>query len=210
MGLIRCFIGLPLPEAYKTQLSGLLATLKYQVPARVSWTRPENWHLTLKFLGETAPETVAAVKAALAGVRAPAFALKAGGCGFFPDLRRPRVVWLGLVQGAAQCAALARAVEGAVALHGFPPEGRPFAARLTLGRIKDAAGKPGGQRGGPSGGPSGGPPGGPSVGQDWAKLQALAARVEWPEARMDRFVLWESRLHPGGPEYVALAEYPFF
>ncbi len=204
MGLIRCFIGLPLPEAYKSHLSALLATLKYQAPARVSWTRPENWHLTLKFLGETSPETVEAVQAALAGVRAPAFAFQAGGCGFFPDLRRPRVAWLGLVQGADQCAALARAVEGAVAPHGFPPAGRPFAAHLTLGRIKDAAGKPGG----PSGGPSGDPSGRPSGGQDWAKLQALAARVEWPEARMDRFVLWESRLHARGPEYVLLGEYP--
>ena len=41
-------------------------------------------------------------------------------------------------------------------------------------------------------------------------VQTLAARVDWPEAPMDRFVLWESRLHPGGPEYVALAEYPLF
>ena len=148
MGLIRCFIGLPLPEAYKTTLSGLLAKLRYQVRARVSWTRPENWHLTLKFLGETTPETVAAVKAALAGVRCPSFGLKAGGCGFFPDIRRPRVAWLGLTQGGPECQALARAVEQAVAPHGFPPEGRPFAAHLTLGRIKDVSGPKGGPGGG--------------------------------------------------------------
>lgn len=181
---MRCFIGLPLPEVYKTRLSSLLSTLRPQVRGRVSWTRPENWHLTLKFLGETTPETVEAVEASLAGVRTPAFALQAGGCGFFPDIRRPRVAWLGLVRGGPECAALARAVEGAVAPLGFPPEGRPFAAHLTLGRIKESAG------------------------QDWAKVQSLAGAVEWPEVRLDRFVLWESRLHPGGPEYVALAEYP--
>ena len=49
---MRCFLGLPLPQAWKQALAALLPQLKRGLASRLTWTRPENWHLTLKFLGE--------------------------------------------------------------------------------------------------------------------------------------------------------------
>ncbi len=182
--MIRCFVGLPLPPSYHDHLSALLSRLRPLVRARLSWTRPENWHLTLKFLGETEPDRVAAATAALAGVRFPGFTLQAGGGGFFPDGRRPRVLWVGLIQGGPESAALAQAVDQALTPPGFAPEERPFTAHLTLGRVKD------------------------DPGQDWSRVLNLLGSTAWPVAAMERLVFWESRLGPRGPAYAPLAEYP--
>lgn len=184
-GPIRCFVGLPLPQAYKDALAGLLPRLRSRISVRVSWTTPDTWHLTLRFLGETLPERVEAATAALAGVRFAAFDLEAGGGGFFPDARRPRVVWAGLSRGGPECAALARAVDQALAPLDFEPERRPFSPHLTLGRVKEG-GRP----------------------EDWTRLLGELAKLAWPVARMERLVFWQSVLGPRGAAHTPLAEYP--
>ncbi len=179
---MRLFIGLPLPESYQESLAQLQERLKRLVRIRVGWTKRGTWHLTLKFLGEVAEDRVAGLGAALGGLRWPAFSLQAGSAGFFPNPARPRVLWAGLARGAPECKTLAEAVELACMDLGFEPEERPFSAHLTIARIKDAGR------------------------ESWREVLAAAAVWPWPEALMDRVVLWRSELKSEGPVYTALAE----
>lgn len=180
----RCFVGLPLPEAWQQALGRVTRALSGRLASRVAWTRPGNWHLTLKFLGDVAPARVPDIAAALARVPFTAFGLRLGAAGFFPPRGAPRVVWAGLAAGAEDAARLAAGVEAALAPLGFEPEARAFAAHLTLGRVKAAA-----------------------AGEDWGKVAQALAGERWPEARAERLVLWRSVLGPGGPKYAALREF---
>ena len=107
----RLFVALTAPELVRREVEKAQAELRACVPqARVTWTRREQFHLTLKFLGnvegERAGGLVEAVRGAASGF-AP-LRLRAEGVGCFPDLRSPRVVWLGvrdLRGGAAPIAA---------------------------------------------------------------------------------------------------------
>jgi 2'-5' RNA ligase len=115
---IRAFIGIPLPRAYQDGLAALGPALAAAAPSGLGLTRPGSWHLTLKFLGDIpreGPGGDEAVARALAGVVWEGFALQGGGGGFFPGPARPRVVYVGLAEGAEACRALAARVETALA-----------------------------------------------------------------------------------------------
>lgn len=180
----RCFIGLPLPEAWQQGLGRVTRALSGRLASRVSWTRPGNWHLTLKFLGDVAPARVPDIADALARVPFSALDVRLGAAGFFPARGTPRVVWAGLASGAEEAARLASGVEEALAPLGFAPEERAFAAHLTLGRVKA-----------------------PAAGDDWGSVARELAGEKWPVARVERLVLWRSVLGPGGPRYAALREF---
>lgn len=105
------------------------------------WVRPENMHLTLKFLGEVPDERDAEMRAALerAVSGARAFTVTVGGCGVFPSEQRPRVLWIGIAAEPA-LELLQHGVEREFAPLGFETEARPFRPHLTLGRAaRDAA-----------------------------------------------------------------------
>lgn len=98
--------------------------------------RPESWHLTLRFLGDTTPEAFADIRRRLDDSDWPAaFAVRFAGLGAFPRADRPRVLWLGVDQGADQVAHLAVLCEAAAVGAGFSPERRPFTSHLTLSRF---------------------------------------------------------------------------
>lgn len=106
--------------------------------ADVSWTRPEGMHLTLKFLGEVEekmlPEMEDALSATVRG-RSP-FSLDVSGIGTFPNIRRPRVVWIGLKDHGNNLIRLQKAIEKEFNGIGFSPEDRDFTPHITLGRIR--------------------------------------------------------------------------
>jgi len=108
----------------------------------VRWTRPEAYHVTLRFVGATPVDRVVAMARAVqervAGF-AP-FALRLGALHAFPSPRRPRVVTLEL-HPVEPLVALAEAVERGVVEAGFAPEERAFRPHLTLGRVKERAGR---------------------------------------------------------------------
>lgn len=140
---VRAFIAVPLPPAVKDELARAGALLAQTLPARlVRWVPPEKMHLTLRFLGDTAVSQIPALSAALdhvAGHTTP-FDLQLTAVGCFPNVKRPRVIWLGLKgEGVHPVQA---AVETAVVQLGWPPENRPFQAHLTLGRVKDGPSLP--------------------------------------------------------------------
>jgi 2'-5' RNA ligase len=133
---MRLFVAVNLPEEIKTRLGAVQDQLR-AAQADVSWVRPGNVHLTLKFLGETEEGRLERIQAALGGTargHAP-FAFALTGLGSFGG-RAPRVVWVGVEQGAEPLTRLAEGVEAAMAALGFPREKRGFAAHLTLGRVR--------------------------------------------------------------------------
>src|SRR5438105_3139908 len=95
--------------------------------ARLTWTRDEQLHFTLAFLGEQPESALAALESAgLEAARACAsFDLSLAAAGAFPDPRRPRVLWLGAQEGAAALTALAEALRTALQVRGFSLEERP-------------------------------------------------------------------------------------
>lgn len=106
--------------------------------ADVSWTRHEGMHLTLKFLGETEekmlPEIETVLGIAVAGVMP--FSVDVSGMGTFPDIKRPRVIWIGLKEDGDSLVRLQRSVEEEFKVIGFPAENRGFTPHITLGRIR--------------------------------------------------------------------------
>jgi len=191
MDTVRAFIAIPLPESLLTHLGRVQRRLEREVPPRsVRWIRPEGIHLTLKFLGDTPLEKVPRIRAALEAVarHAPPCAFTVGGLGCFPNLRRPRVIWVGVQEPTGRLAALQDAIEEVVAPFGYPPEGRGFTPHLTLGRVSRRASR-----------------------SDAARIGEVISATEvgqLGEVPADRFVLFRSVLKPTGAEYSVLAGFP--
>ena len=126
-----------MPEELKAKISGIQDKLK-TAGVDASWTRQEGMHLTLKFLGETddkrIPEIEKALNMAVDGI-AP-FLLSVSGTGVFPDMRRPRVVWIGLNEDGSNLIRLQKGVEEELRKIGFQSEDRRFTPHITLGRIR--------------------------------------------------------------------------
>lgn len=181
---LRLFVGLPLSEACREELARLRADLKglaRSFRSRLAWAGPAAWHLTLKFIGDVPRADLPRLVAALAETPFVPFTLRPGGGGFFPSPQRPRVIWIGLAEGAAPCSALAEGVDAALAGLGYPAETRPFAPHLTLARVKVPARDP------------------------WPELLAAICRHAWPAVPVERFVLWKSELSSSGARHEALA-----
>ncbi len=134
---IRSFIAIDLTDPVRRQLETLVQELR-KSNAQVGWVRIEGIHLTLKFLGNVSPEQIEEIKPVLAGIalQTPPVHIEPAGCGAFPTIKSPRVIWVGLRGQLGPLAELVRRVETAMALFGFKPEGRPFKPHITLGRVK--------------------------------------------------------------------------
>jgi RNA 2',3'-cyclic 3'-phosphodiesterase len=135
--MIRTFIALPIPEEVKASLSDAIAELKAKNHA-VRWVKPDGLHITLKFLGDIPEEIVPPLTADLdrAASTCPRLFLALSGFGAFPNVRRPRVVWVGLVGSIQELVRLAADIDKACLAYGVAREKRPFASHITLGRLK--------------------------------------------------------------------------
>ena len=136
MRVVRLFVAVHLTAEIRERLAAVQERLR-SVHADVSWVRPENLHITIKFLGEVEPKRLDRIRPALAEVArsvAP-FSLEVAGMGAFGG-RIPRVVWVGAQAGSAQLTELARRVEDGLGRVGFPKEKRDFTAHFTLGRVR--------------------------------------------------------------------------
>jgi 2'-5' RNA ligase len=170
-------------------LAELIARLKPLCQA-ARWARPEGMHVTLKFIGHAIADADTgkfdAARAALAAVRScePA-AVRYRGVGFFPDERRPRVVWCG-VEASPNLAKLAADVERALEPLGIPRETPAFVPHLTLARFKSPEGADGLVR----------------SADEWASR-------DFGSARETEFHLFETLMKPGGAEYRKIESYSF-
>ena len=137
--VIRCFVAVEISEPIQALLKPVQTHLQSQIHKGASWTKPGNFHLTLKFLGDIHPEASHDVSEALQRVteRHSPFSIAFGGIGAFPNLARPRVIWLGIKQGASSVSRLAKAVNFELTDLGFSTENR-FHPHLTLARLRTA------------------------------------------------------------------------
>jgi 2'-5' RNA ligase len=137
---IRTFIAFELPPAVISLLQQVQQELK-GLKLRARWVRPENIHLTIKFLGDITPGDMDKIGVAMAdaAVEIAPLSLAVKGIGVFPGTKRPRVIWVGLGGDIHRLLALQSRLEDKLAAVGFPRETRSFRAHLTLGRFKQAA-----------------------------------------------------------------------
>jgi 2'-5' RNA ligase len=105
----------------------------------VAWVPSRNLHVTLQFLGAQSEERLAEAEGALADAVAASAPMDVTfhGIGGFPGLERPRILWVGLAQGALEVRALQARVADALAARGFPKEERAWHPHLTIGRVPD-------------------------------------------------------------------------
>lgn len=139
---LRLFVAIELPDSVRHALGDACDALVAASPANtLRPVRPEGIHITLKFLGAVAESQVPAVRDAIAGAVAGVapFELRTGDPGSFGGPRNLRVAWVGVDGDVAALGALAAKVEAALQPIGFTPETRPFAAHLTLARVRDDA-----------------------------------------------------------------------
>jgi len=137
---MRCFIAIELPENVKSALSDIEGKLK-KINADIRWVKPDNIHLTLKFLGNVEEETVGKIAKLMEKIcsRYNSFYLEIKGVGMFPDKKYPRVLWIGVMDNNI-LETLQKDIEDSMATIGFEKEKR-FNAHLTLGRFRSSKGK---------------------------------------------------------------------
>lgn len=130
----RLFLAVPLTESVRAALSSE-ARRAGPLPGRP--VLPESWHLTLRFLGDTPADSLDRLRDELkVAPLDPPFSIRFGAYGAFPRANRAAVLWLGVDEGLEPLQTLAAEVEMAVRRAGFPAEGRPFKAHLTLSRLR--------------------------------------------------------------------------
>ena len=180
---MRAFVAVEIPEDLLKTLAGVQAGLKSR-GVRARWTRPENLHLTLKFLGVIAAGQLDVVTQALRSTAAAhgAFTLTAAGIGVFPGLRRPRVLWAGLSGATDALMQLQRELDDRLEAFGFSRDARGFHGHLTLGRFTEEAG----------------------AGGIAAAISGYAAEC-FGGFDVQELVLFQSDLKPKGPVYTVLA-----
>lgn len=190
VGAVRCFIAIHLPSSVLAELASLEEKLKAGRHPFVKWVDPGSLHLTLKFLGNAAADSIPEITLAMrraAGPHSP-FHLQLAGTGAFPNWQRPQVMWAGVGGDLDRLEALQKDVEAVVSPLGFPTEPRPWSAHLTLGRLRDRAG-----------------------GDDRRRFAQFAQGVGWRTSlpfEVDAISLIRSQLTPAGPIYTDLAAAP--
>jgi 2'-5' RNA ligase len=182
---MRLFVALEIPSAVRENFAALLNSLRAVSP-QTRWVRPENLHVTLKFIGEVAEARLAAVRSALSSVRSEQPAtVEFRGLSFFPDEKYPRVFWAG-IKASSNLKTLAADIDMATEKLGIPLEKRPFSPHLTLARFE--------------------PPRLPE------KLRGTVqenAERDFGSLRTGQFHLIESKLKPSGAEYTTVESFPF-
>jgi 2'-5' RNA ligase len=136
----RLFVAIPVPEAVRGEIAVAQRELQPLAPRGVvRWTKPEQMHLTLKFLGAVPPDRVEDLKESVQKICAgcPALRLRAMGFGFFPNAHLPRVIWAGVGDEEGRLAELQKKIESAIRPFAMKPGAENFVGHLTLGRFKD-------------------------------------------------------------------------
>ena len=195
---MRIFIGIDLDTEIRSRIERFLEGVEGFAPD-ARWMRPESLHITLKFIGEQTPEQVEAITERLRRVETSGFEIRAGGYGFFPTAKAPRVFWIGIHAG-PQLGDLAESIDVGVAELGIPREDRPYSPHLTLARA--GAGRR-------SGSPKRRKADGPNA--TFAVLEkrvAAMGELDFGKMAAHEFILYQSRLSPKGSKYTKLQRFP--
>lgn len=182
---MRLFIAIAIPRDIRAAFAALLQEFRAIAP-QAKWVRPENLHVTLKFLGQIPLEKLGAIENVLTAVRSSQpVQVELRGLGFFPNEKRPRVFWAGM-EASANLKSLAADVDQATHRLGFPLEQHPFTPHLTLARFPLPALAP-------------------------KFLEAIRARDarSFGTLAAASFQLIESKLKPTGAEYTTVQSFRF-
>ncbi|MCX5853665.1 MAG: RNA 2',3'-cyclic phosphodiesterase [Deltaproteobacteria bacterium] len=139
---IRSFLAIDVPPEVLSDISGIQAGLKKTLQGAIRWVRPGGMHLTLKFFGDVSENDIAVISR-IAGEHVNGigpFALHVQKLGVFPDINRPRVLWLGIYGDVGALVNFQKAMDQKLHGGGFAEEKRPFSPHLTLARIKEPRG----------------------------------------------------------------------
>lgn len=187
---MRLFVALEIPTEVRDGFGALITELRAADSSfsknRARWVRPENLHVTLKFIGHVDAGKLDAIQAALAEVRVDRqIELRFRGLGFFPNGKRPRVFWAG-IEASPNLAPLAAEIEARLAKVGISGETREFAPHLTLARFD--------------------PPG---ISDGLSAIAQENVAREFGAVRTGEFHLFESKTKSSGAEYTRLASFSF-
>jgi RNA 2',3'-cyclic 3'-phosphodiesterase len=179
---VRLFTGIAIDQAVIESLSAVV--YPWRLKAELHWSPPENYHVTIKFLGECAEDKLESIVTALEqGPRLGEFEMAIEGLGFFPNARSPHVIWAG-VMASKQLVRLASDVDDALWVLGIPAEERRYSPHLTLARVK--------------------------AGQSAAAIADEIAGVKnlrFGQFTAREFYLYRSRTGPGGSVYEKLRRF---
>jgi len=138
--MLRLFIALPAPEAVKAEIERAQTELKKASPDRgIRWTKREQFHVTLKFLGDVSASRVTTLNESVRSYcqKLPGLGLCAKGIGFFPSERKPRVIWAGTHDQAGLLPKLYEAIQVATCEFTAGTAAEKFTGHITLGRVKN-------------------------------------------------------------------------
>lgn len=176
--MIRLFVAIPLPELVRTQLTMLQSGLQ-----GARWIKPDNIHLTLRFIGEVRNDLASEVDRALSDIAAPAFELELGGIGSFARGKQPHALWAGVAKSEPLLRLQAK-IESALVRTGLEAEERKFSSHITIARLKEMR---------------------PNRVEAWVADHGAFKTASFP---VDRFALFSSFLKPEGALYIEEASYP--
>lgn len=187
---MRLFVALEIPTEVRDGFAALITELRAADSSfsknRARWVRPDNLHVTLKFIGHVDNGKLDAIRAALAEVRLDGpVELRFRGLGFFPNGKRPRVFWAG-IEASPNLAPLAGKIEARLAKVGISGETKEFTPHLTLARFD--------------------PPG---ISDGLSAIAQENVAREFGAARTGEFHLFESKTKSSGVEYARLASFSF-
>jgi 2'-5' RNA ligase len=181
MSLVRSFVAIDIENSDVIRRIEELQREVLRLGLEIKLVEKENLHITLRFLGEIPQNRINDVAKALSNIKMSKFQIKLKGVGVFPDLARPRVLWVGVSDGIEELKKLATTVRQAVDRFAENREDREFVAHLTVGRIKSS--------------------------RNIERLQEFVARyanVDFGVITVDKIKLKKSVLTPRGPIYTDL------
>ena len=180
MSFARLFLAIDLPPPLRDQLSAL-----YGSSRGIAWTRPEQLHLTLRFLGDVEVPLRESLEQKLAAVSVEPFVLPVEGLGSFPPRGPARVLWIGVGRGHTRLHQLRQQIDDALLACGLELDVRFFHPHVTLGRVRDEA-----------------PPGAVA---DFLKKHG---GFEAAPFRVTSFILYASELRPAGAVHTPWRKFP--
>lgn len=176
---MRLFVAIPIPDHLKRYAASIRKELE-KTGCDVKWVETENYHLTLKFLGDVPDELLEQLNDFLerAAVSSIPFKIRLKRLGFFPNRRRPRVIWIGVEGELERAQFLGERVDAYLSTFGFDAEEkRSF--HLTLGRIRSES----------------------NLDQLLSRALSLNETIESNLFAVKEFHLMESQLSRQGPTY---------
>ena len=182
--MIRSFLAIELPKLILKKIEEVQRDLR-STRADVRWVNPEKIHLTLKFFGNIEESRIDPIfKSIEEPIRnTPPYSIEVKGVGAFPQLRNPRVIWIGLVNGKEILTSFQKQIETQLEKIGFQTENRPFHPHLTLGRMKSSRGR-----------------------EEMVGRMEKHREEEFGDFQVERVILFKSDLKPSGPVYTLLRE----